>query len=191
MRIATLLGSPRKKGNTATVLGLFEQLVAQDHEVDRMDIAFQNVKGCLGCYECQAVTDEPGCVQDDDAVSLFGRLIRSDAVVYATPLYCWCFPAQMKALIDRSLCLATGYGSKKHKSLMEGKKLALLVTCDGPVEDNADFIQGVFDRVCGFLKGVVVGKYIVPSCTTPGAVIDTGTAVARQMAKDIVGAPLG
>ncbi len=39
MQITTILGSPRKNGNTATVLELFEELMAQQgHEVDRINI---------------------------------------------------------------------------------------------------------------------------------------------------------
>ena len=49
-------------------------------------------------------------------------MIGADALVYAAPLYCWCFPAQMKALIDRHVSLVTGFETPKHKSLIEGKK---------------------------------------------------------------------
>ena len=88
MKVMTILGSPKKNGNTAKVLGLFESMIANDHEVDRINIADSDVKGCIGCYACQQTPNEPACVQKDDAVSIFERMMNSDAVVYASPLYC-------------------------------------------------------------------------------------------------------
>jgi multimeric flavodoxin WrbA len=37
MKVITVLGSPRRNGNTASVLGLFESMIADDHEVDRIN----------------------------------------------------------------------------------------------------------------------------------------------------------
>jgi multimeric flavodoxin WrbA len=186
MKIMTILGSPKKKGNTATVLGMFEEIISKDHEIDRVNIRDCDISGCMGCYACQQTPDEPACVQKDDAGSIFERMLKADAVVYATPLYDWSFSAQLKALLDRHLCLVTGYATPAYKSLVEGKKLALLVTCGGPVENNADLIQGNFDRIGDFLKAGSAGKYVVPGCTTPNEMSDQARQVAEQMARDVV-----
>jgi multimeric flavodoxin WrbA len=185
MKVLTILGSPKKKGNTAAVLGMFEEIIAKDHEIDRVNMSDCNVQGCLGCYACQETSDEPGCIQQDDAGSILERIIGADAVVYATPLFDWSFSAQIKALLDRHLCLVTGYGSPEYKSLVAGKKLALLVTCGGPVENNADLIQANFDRIGNFLKGGAAGKYVVPFCTTPDKMGDQASEIVKQMASDI------
>lgn len=185
MKIMTILGSPRKNGNTAKVLGLFESFVAEGHKVDRVNITDVDVKGCVGCYACQEVPDEPGCVQKDDAASIFERIMDADAVIYASPLYCWGFTSQIKALLDRHLCLVTGYGTPDWKSLVEGKRSALLVTCAGPIEDNADLIQTLFGRMNDFARCSLVGKYVVPSCTTPDAIGPEATEIAQKMAADV------
>ena len=54
MNITTILGSPRKSGSTATVLGWVEnELEANGHHIDRIDIMKCGIKnGCLGCYAC-------------------------------------------------------------------------------------------------------------------------------------------
>ena len=109
MKVLTLLGSPRKTGNTATVLARFEKLISRAHRVHRVTIIEHEIRGCLGCAACQAKPDEPGCVQKDDCVSILNQIIESDLVIYATPLYCWCFSSQMKALLDRHYCLVTEY----------------------------------------------------------------------------------
>ena len=185
MKVMTILGSPKRNGNTAKVLGQFESLIANGHEVERIDIVDFNVKGCVGCYACQQTPDEPGCVQKDDAVSIFERMISSDVVIYASPLYCWSFSSQMKAFFDRHLCLVTGYGTPDYKSLLQGKRSALLVTCGGSVENNADLIQAIFERMNNYCQADVIGKYVVPFCTTPDAIGPEAAKIAERMAADV------
>ncbi len=188
MKITTILGSPKKKGNTAKVLALFEEELANlGHDVDRVNIAGHDVKGCLGCGVCQQKTDEPGCVQKDDAVSIFEKMMAADAVVYASPLYCWGFSSQIKALIDRHFCLVTGSGGPEYKSLIDGMRTALLVTCAGPIENNADLIQALFDRLSNYGNCSVVGKFVVPFCTIPDEIGDKAAETAKKMAADIAG----
>lgn len=188
MNVLTLLGSPRKQGNTATVLTMLESEFYGRHTVERINITSQRVNGCLGCGVCQKTADRLGCVQKDDALSVFERMMAADAVVYASPLYCWDFTAQMKALIDRHFCLVTGYGTPDYRSLVNDKPAALLVTCAGPVEGNADVIQTVFDRVCHFAKARAVNKTILPFCTTPDALGEEARAAARKLAGDLINA---
>jgi multimeric flavodoxin WrbA len=185
MQILTLMGSPRKKGNTASVLDMVEQELSIRHRVQRLAITSVNINGCLGCKTCQKVTDRTGCVQKDDAASVFERIIAADAVIYSSPLYCWDFTAQMKALIDRHFCLVTGAGKVSHRSLIADKPTALLVTCGGPVEGNADVIQTVFERMGKFCKARVVNRTVVPLCTTPEALGEEARAAARKLAGDV------
>lgn len=187
MRVVTILGSPKIDGNTAQVLGLFEELISPDHQVDRVNVATSHLNGCLGCRVCQNTPNEPGCVQKDDAVPIFKRMMSADAVLLATPLYCWCFPSQTKALIDRMFCLATGYGTPDYQSLLKGKRVALLVTCSGPVEDNADLIKVLFSRMSNYVQCKVIGYYVVPFCTTRDAIGSEAAAIVKKMARDIVG----
>jgi multimeric flavodoxin WrbA len=115
-------------------------------------------------------------------------MLAADAVIYSTPLYCWGFSSQMKALIDRHYCLVTGFGTPDHRSLLAGKPVALLVTCAGPVEGNADVIQTLFNRLCQFDQARIVNKTVVPQCTTPDALGEDARAAARKLAGDINGA---
>ena len=187
MKIITILGSPRKKGNTAKVLSMFEDRVEGNHEIERINVTKYNVGGCLGCYKCQESKDEPGCVQKDDALAIFEKMIQADAIVYATPLYCWSFTSQIKPLIDRHFCLVTGAGTPDHDSLISGKPAALLVTCAGPIEGNCDAIQGIFTGFTDYAKLMAKGHFILPFCTTPDDISDEGAELAENLAKAITG----
>ena len=187
MKIATILGSPRKRGNTAAVLQAFEALAAPQHEIDRINITDYHVAGCLGCDHCFSVLAEPGCAQRDDAVELLERILAADLVVYAAPVYCWAFPAQLKALLDRHYCLVKWQDGEVAAALMAGKRAALLVTCGGDAEDNADLIQTMFEREIAYVRGVVAGKYVVANCTTPAELAGRAAEMGRRMARELIG----
>jgi multimeric flavodoxin WrbA len=187
MKIITILGSPRAKGNTAKILSMFEDNVGKNHEIERIDITRYKVGGCLGCYKCKEIKDEPGCVQKDDALIIFEKMIRSDAIVYASPLYCWSFTSQIKPLIDRHFCLVSDDGTSDHDSLVSGKPAALLVTCAGPIEENCDAIKFIFAGFCDYLGLESKGNFILPFCTTPDAIGDEGSELAANLAKAIIG----
>ena len=187
MKIITILGSPRKKGNTAKVLSMFEGKVEKNHEVERVNITQYKVGGCLGCYKCKEKMDEPGCVQKDDALTIFEKMIQADAVVYASPLYCWSFTSQIKPLIDRHFCLVSGDGTPDQDSLISGKLAALLVTCAGPIEGNCDAIQGIFTGISEYANLTAKGNFILPFCTTPDEIDDKGAELSENLAKAITG----
>jgi multimeric flavodoxin WrbA len=164
---------------------MFEGNVERKHEVERINITQYKVGGCLGCLKCQERKGEPGCAQNDDALTIFDKMIQADAIVYASPLYCWSFTSQIKPLIDRHFCLVTGYGTPDHNSLIGGKPAALLVTCAGPIEGNCDAIQGIFSGFSDYTKLMAKGNFILPFCTTPDAIGDKGAELAENLARAI------
>ena len=185
MKIITILGSPRKKGNTAKVLSMFEDQVRQNHEVEHIDITKYNIGGCIACYKCQEIKEEPGCVQKDDALAIFDKMMQADAIVYASPLFCWSFTSQIKPLIDRHFCLITGYDTGDHVSLISGKTAALLITCAGPIEGNCDAIQNIFSGFTDYAKLTTKGCFILPFCTIPEEIGVEGAELAGNLAKAI------
>jgi multimeric flavodoxin WrbA len=187
MKIMTILGSPKMEGNTAGALAMFERELGDAHEIDRVNLPELEVSGCQGCYACQANPDEASCVQIDGATDVLKRIVEADAVIYAAPLYMWGLPAKIHALLERHLSLVTGYMSENFKSLLEGKRTAYLMTCGGPVENNTELVQGVFDKMSEYANVNLVGKYIVPGTTTPDEIEGKAGEIVKKMAADLVG----
>jgi len=187
LRITTIQGSPRHGGNTATVLGWVEgRLRDQGHEVDRIDLASQEVGPCVSCYSCQGEKSLRRCVLPDDAPGLFDRMAASDAIVLAGPLYFWGVSAQLKALVDRSFSMVTGYGGPQHTSELGGRRLGMLVTCeDGNVEGNADLIAPFTHRLADYLRCTVAAEVIVTGCKSPDLLGDDARALATRFADDL------
>ncbi len=186
VKIMTVLGSPKMKGNTAGALAMLERELGDGHEIDRINLPELDVTGCQGCYACQQKPNEASCVQMDGVTDVLKRIVEADAVVYAAPLYMWGLPAKMHAFLERHLSLVTGYMSPDYVSLLEGKRTALLMTCGGPVENNTELVQGVFDNVSGYAKAKLVGKYFVAGSTTPDEIEGKAGDVVRKLAAEIV-----
>ena len=166
MKVLTILGSPRENGNTNSVLTWLEdELKKNGHEVDRANVAGKKIGGCLSCYKCQGPDVEFECAQRDDGTEILDKLKTVDAIVVGTPLYCWSFPGQVKCLIDRMLSQGKHYMTPEHISSIDGKPVALVITCGGPVEDNADLLPRVFERIAGYIKGNLVDTHVIPGCT--------------------------
>ncbi len=187
MKIITLLGSARKKGNTATALGwIQEELISLGHGVESIYLNRKKINGCLGCAKCKEKPDEIGCVQDDDAAEILGRIIDADLTIFATPLYFWGVTSQLKSIIDRSWSLVTNYHQPDHASLIEGKRQALLVTGGGEYDNNAEPVFTAFGKLIKFYKGVNIGELFLGSCKTPDTMDEKKREKAIKFARKIV-----
>ncbi|WMJ86996.1 flavodoxin family protein [Anaerocolumna sp. MB42-C2] len=166
MKILTILGSPKENGKTAKALKLFEEnILSQGNEVESIHIKDYNINGCQGCYACMGKKNEPGCVQKDDAASLFDKMAAAKVIVLASPLYSFDLTAQLKPFVDRCFCLT-------NTTILNGKRMALLITCAGPVENNTDLVQEFFRRAFdgkngGMFHTEIAGKYVVPFSDAP------------------------
>jgi len=141
MRILTVLGSPRIDGNTAKLLGIFEDALTPEHCVERVNLQGLSIAGCRECMTCRGGGVENHCAIRDDMVSLYESVLACDALVMATPVFTWSYTAQAKAFMDRLYALDAGTGDK-----LANKKTALIISAGGDAFDGADLI------VAGFMK---------------------------------------
>lgn len=187
MQITTLLGSAKKKGNTATVLSwVEEELESMGHTVERIYLNNKTIKGCLGCAKCRENPNEIACVQKDDAIEIMERMIASDLVLYASPVYFWGFTAQIKALIDRGYSLVTNYHKPDQTSLMAGKRVGLLVTGADAYEENADGMFTAFDRIIDFFMAKKSGELYMGECGAPSDLSEADRKKALELARSLV-----
>ena len=187
MRIVTVLGSPRRHGNTAKALGWVEdQFRADRHEVDSINILDYNVGGCRECLLCKKGGKEL-CAVGDDAIGLFQRMAASDLVLIAAPVFCWGFPAQIKTLIDRTYCLMDFDEPRNDLPRLQGKSLSLLLTAGGERIDNADLVFRGFHHMVGLLRARPAGTWLVSNCTEPDALGEDVRRHAAEFARTLVG----
>jgi len=186
MKILSILGSPRKKGNTAQVLKWVEdELRSMGHDVERVDMVDYKVNGCIACYKCFQQPKKYYCTQKDDARSIFIKAMKADMIIMSSPLFCWEFSSTITPLMERAIGLVKFNRDGSRMSLVEKKPFAMVMTCGGPIKDNADLVPTVFKRLTNHVGAHDAGFLMIPGCTDPSELGDDVKKKAVGFAKKI------
>jgi multimeric flavodoxin WrbA len=103
MKVLGIAGSPRRGGNTDTLLARFmEGAASQGAEVKILRVCDLKIRGCLHCDAC---LDKGQCRIQDDMQMVYQELEGMDRLVIASPLQFMSVPSELKALIDRCQAL--------------------------------------------------------------------------------------
>lgn len=154
MKYLILMGSPRKNGNTASLLpDLTAELQFAGADVECVWLSEKTIQPCTSCRSCQKTSDGFGCPIQDDMADLFERVLRSDCLILATPIYSWYCTAPMKAMLDRLVYgMNKFYGDEKTEPigtcLWSGKSVAVLTTCGYRPEKGSDLFFEGMKRYC-------------------------------------------
>jgi len=161
MRILAFNGSPRKEGNTGTILGAIlegaRSMGAETTEVRLYDIG---QKGCMGCLNCR---DGSGICRQQDGLTPYLEAIKScDGMVIGCPIYMYRISGQMKLFVDRLYSLYADLPGGGYESLVTaGKTYALAVTQGAPdpeqYKKSIRYLSGFTGSGLGFAE---VGRII-------------------------------
>lgn len=122
MKILVLNGSPKQKSDTMRVTRAFLDGVRKtgDHEIEIVDVIKQNIKPCIGCFECWKNQDGK-CVIDDYQNVLLEKMMEADCIIWSFPMYCFGMPSHLKAVLDRTLPLSRITSRKDSDKVNQGK----------------------------------------------------------------------
>jgi len=99
MKIAAFNGSPRKGGNTESLLWeALRPIEYASHDVAKFNLNEMSIKPCQDCGGCQ---DTGVCVWKDDMTLITAAIRESDRLILASPVFFFGVSAQAKAMIDR------------------------------------------------------------------------------------------
>jgi multimeric flavodoxin WrbA len=117
MKVVGFNGSPRKDGNTFSLLTcLFEELQQKGIETELIQLSDHPIRGCISCYKCFQNKDHR-CAMDNDAANEFiAKIAKADGVVLASPVFFADVTPEIKALIDRA-----GFVSKANAGMYRNK----------------------------------------------------------------------
>lgn len=100
-RILLLAGSPRKGGNSDLLCDAFMRGAEEaGHVAEKIYVRDLKLGGCMACYGCR---NSGKCVQKDDMDMVLDKMVSSDVIVMATPVYFYSLSGQLKVFIDRTL----------------------------------------------------------------------------------------
>ena len=118
---------------------------------------FSRVKGAMPVSKR---TEKYCCVQQDDVADIMEKVIASDCVIFATPIYTWYCTVPMKALLDRHYGLNKFYG-RATGSLWAGKRVAVVATHGYDADYGATPFETGIKRLCEHSHLEYAGLYSV------------------------------
>jgi len=103
MKVLGIFGSPRREGNSDTLMKAFlEGAAAAGALVEEVFLRRLKISPCLEIYHC---FKDGTCPIKDDMRELYDKLVDADVVALASPVFFYSLSAQAKAMIDRTQAL--------------------------------------------------------------------------------------
>lgn len=177
-KILMISTSLRRGGNSEILADAFAEGAREaGHDVEKISFYDQNIQFCKGCLACQKTQK---CVIQDDANAIVERMIQSDVVVFATPIYFYEMCGQMKTLLDRT--------NPAFSSRYKFRDIYLLATAADSDEASMDgAVKGLKGWIACFGKARLAGVVRGLGVTDPGdmrmvpAALDEARAMGRRI----------
>ncbi len=154
MKILALNSSPRGGGQSKTELMLSHLVKGMRDagaDVEIVNLREKTIKNCIGCFTCWTKT--PGkCIHKDDMSNdLFPKWLKSDLVVYATPLYYHFMNGAMSTFRERTLPAVQPFfelsdGKTFHPLRHKVPAAVWLSVCGFPEESEFDVLSDYLNR---------------------------------------------
>ncbi|WP_419726469.1 flavodoxin family protein [Terrisporobacter petrolearius] len=151
-KVLILSGSPRKNGNSDILCDEFRRgAIESGNEVEKIFVSGKKINYCTGCYAC---SKSGKCVQKDDMAEVLQKMVDSDVIVIATPVYFYTMDGQVKTLIDRTVARYTEISNKEFYFIATAA-----VNNEKLMERTIDGFRGFTDCLDGAKeKGIIYGK---------------------------------
>lgn len=135
MKILVFNGSPkRERSDTMHITNAFLTGMSEVEEqnITLVNVADKKIKFCTGCFSCKY--NGGTCIHSDDMRDILDEILKSDLLVFSFGLYSYGMPAQLKAMLDRTLPLSSMAMSRVgdryvHVGQADFSKLRYLMIC--------------------------------------------------------------
>ena len=164
-KILILSGSPRKGGNSDLLCDAFLRGAQEaGHKVEKIRVAAKKIAPCMACDYCHDHAGE--CAYKDDMAEILQKMIDSDVIVLASPVYFYSINAQLKALIDRTVVRWLEVKNKEFYYIitMADEAVASADTTLACFRGYAACVEGAVE------KGVVIGRGVYEAGTVKNTV---------------------
>ena len=149
-KITALLGSKRKKNTYKLLMEIKEVLLKNNMELEIIELYKYDIKDCIGCYHCVL---KGGCVLKDDTCEIMDKLISSDGIILASPVYLQQVSGKLKTFFDRTC-------SWYHRPPLTGKPLLSVSTTKGSgLKITLKYLENITVQ-WGAILGGTVGRTI-------------------------------
>lgn len=153
-KILAFNGSPRPTGNTSYLLEAFlERAGRHTKELEVIHPHEINLEHCHGCLRCNVL--RRCSISGDDWESISRKIIDTDVLVFASPIYFHHLPGPLKILLDRFRSfnhVQITESGLQHTPWHEWNKDFVLLLCMGSPDDaDADPVIDLFRFITSIL----------------------------------------
>ena len=123
MKVIAFNGSSRKDGNTALLIKqVFKELEKEGIKTELIQLAGQNLQGCIACRKCFSAKNKKCAVTKDSINDYIKKMTEADGIILGSPTYFADCTIQIKSLIERS-----GMVARANDSLFKRKVGAAVI----------------------------------------------------------------
>ncbi|MCM1988257.1 flavodoxin family protein [Oceanirhabdus seepicola] len=127
MKTLIINGSPRKNGDTMTLINEMKKYL--NGEVEIINTYYDNISPCIDCRYCW---ENNGCAINDEMQKVYRLLNEVDNVIIASPIYFSQLTGKLLSFASRLQCFFVSRCLKKDSYFqLKRKKGALLITGGG------------------------------------------------------------
>ena len=104
MKVIAFNGSPRKKGNTATLMNhVLKGAESLGAETELIHLYDYNYKGCISCFACKLKGGKSygQCGFQDELTPILRKIEEADALVIGSPIYLSGLVGEVRSFLER------------------------------------------------------------------------------------------
>ncbi len=188
MKVVAVLGSPRRGGNSDTIVKRFNETAEQlGAEVRTFALNEMDYRGCQACMGCKTTSEK--CVLKDDLTDVLDAVADTDILAMATPIYYYDVSSQLKAFIDRTFSyLVPDFLTSRDRSRLSPGKTSVFVLTQGYDEKCQ---TDVFPRYARAFKELgFTTSHLIRACGLVGprrtAAIENAVQLAEETARNLL-----
>ncbi len=163
MKILSINGSRRKKGNTESLIqSILTPAQKGGAQIESIFLGDYQIGACTGCEGCASSWE---CIIRDDFAQIIKKIDEADGIVLASPTYWYSVTSDMKRLIDRCYSLIQFPVNRKNwigKYQGTGKACVTAAVCEqseasamgNTLSLLTDFSKDIGMDVVGSVKGL-------------------------------------
>ena len=155
MKAVCILGSPKGKGSTSTIVSQMMRALQTHHIQTRVyQLSTLNIGYCCGCKSCNLTGK---CVQTDDVQKIVEDIFNSQLVIVASPSYWGDITGQMKVFIDRCTPYCNTNAARLPVS-SSAKGVAVAVRAGSNQQENLNLVHTI-DHFLGHLDIPLIASF--------------------------------
>ena len=137
MKVMAINGSPRKTGNTATLLNrALEGAASKGAETERVDLYDLDFKGCVSCFACKRIGGKSygKCARRDGLTPVLEKIAAADALIFGSPIYFGGISGEMHSFLERLVFPYLAYDEKHTMSFPKKIRTGWIYTMNVPAK---------------------------------------------------------